>query len=204
MGSQMKKWLQLGVLLLILVVVVRYLPAVTEAFSGNSSKVLVEKPGTPKGTFGQNDDPAEKLKLLEQLALENELFRWSMEFEDRNTSGEIFSSPDAEYFRQWFDANASSQTWENYIYWVEIFYSGNFVSQGWVKTSEEILAKKSGPETLKYVNVLGRVLAAEWSKHNKVRKINNLDMYRWGNELKSGNTTLQEISRKICDKLNGI
>ena len=176
-------------------------PASTSSSGDDSSSV------SPEGLVGADGEEHTQLHLLDQLATENEVFKWAVEQERKSgntqANGVVFSKPETADFRKWFDSNETEQTWEKYVYWVETFYKGNYVSQGWVKTGEEFIAKSDHPASLRYVNVLGRVLVSEWAKHRKVRKIGNMDVYRWGRDLDSGKLSLEQLSRVLCDRLNG-
>jgi hypothetical protein len=81
-------------------------------------------------------------------------------------------------------ANKSKQKWEEYYSWVTTFYRGNILAPGWSKRVNEILeglrSERARDELRASLNELGRMLAAEWSKDNDVRKVSNSDLLSFG------------------------
>lgn len=85
-------------------------------------------------------------------------------------------------------ANQSLQTKSKYMEFVRSFYEGNWLTQGWEDQSASLLEKvyspaKAGVKTK--LAELGKVIAAEWAKDNRVRKINTVHLQEWGNQLKT-------------------
>jgi hypothetical protein len=87
----------------------------------------------------------------------------------------------AEYQRD--RSNQKLQTWKEYWGWVQGFYRGNLLADGWTKYSQSTLAvvkaKDARPEILKKLNRLGKLISREWAKHDSVRKITTTDLRRW-------------------------
>lgn len=83
--------------------------------------------------------------------------------------------------------NGQVQTWDQYWGWVNSYYQGNIVSNGWIKETETSLARVADAATrqelLKEMNEAGRLVSREWAKDSGVRKINTSDLISWGNRL---------------------
>jgi hypothetical protein len=80
-------------------------------------------------------------------------------------------------------ANNKLQTWGEYWRWVQDFYKGNLLADGWTRISERTLAAvKSGEKRRALTdqfNALGKLLSREWAKNGDVRKITTTDLRRW-------------------------
>jgi hypothetical protein len=129
-------------------------------------------------------------------------------------------APTKEDFRPEYDrdrANQKVQTWAQYWGWVESFYKGNLLSEGWTQKGQECVAVvKSEPERRKFIkdlNELGVRIAKEWAKDNALRKISTADLNRWGAALreagrkddgtgKSLRSTLQKVQAEVDRKLS--
>jgi len=89
----------------------------------------------------------------------------------------------AEYQRD--RSNQKLQTWKEYKGWVESFFQGNFLADGWTKYSQSTLdgvkANESRRALVKKINHLGKLIGREWAKHESVRKITSADLRRWHN-----------------------
>jgi len=84
--------------------------------------------------------------------------------------------------------NREIQSAPEYFKWVLSFYQGNGIVGGWT-SQQATLAKLMGDEygTLEpRVTELGRIVAGEWAKDNKVRRIDTDLLVLWGHVLKSG------------------
>lgn len=99
---------------------------------------------------------------------------------------------DEAFFKQAFEADAANQkhqSWKEYHEWVHTFYHGKRFPPvaGWKEREKEILARLHEShhgrvhERLSHV---GKVLAAEWSKDNRVRKVSTSDLQAWGARFK--------------------
>ena len=79
--------------------------------------------------------------------------------------------PLAADFRPAYDrdaANGRVQTWPVYWSWVQTYYQGNVLSNGWIKETETSLAAVTDPaaraELLKVLNEAGRLTSREWGQ----------------------------------------
>ena len=72
----------------------------------------------------------------------------------------------AEYQRD--RSNQKLQTWKEYWGWVQGFYQGNLLADGWTKYSQSTLdvvkAKDARTGILKKLNHLGKLISREWAK----------------------------------------
>ncbi len=116
------------------------------------------------------------------------LTTWSHAISD---SVGVFYSPGIDHFRLRYELdpeNRSSRSWERHWGWVEVFYRGNVLSRGWTANCGRILGYL--PESfhqddlIKRMNVLGRLVASEWSRRNNIRLITTNDLIRWGSLLR--------------------
>jgi hypothetical protein len=109
-------------------------------------------------------------------------------------------------------ANKKVQTWEQYWGWVQTFYRGNILSEGWTKFSQVTLdAVKSEAERLpvkKTLNELGKIISQEWAKDASVRKINTTDLRRWNETISAARRVdggsgqhLMSVMKSIRDEL---
>ncbi len=157
---------------------------------------------------------ARQLDLLQQLAERNELFRWSLDIEQQNKGGRLYERVSADHFQTTFEAEPRLlpvQSQDNYLGWVNTFYDGNFWSNGWRDKAQTVDEAGQRAETVRYLNVLGRVIAAEWSKDNGVRTIDSGQVRQWGNALiatvesdadgAASLAMLQKIAREVADQL---
>jgi hypothetical protein len=80
-------------------------------------------------------------------------------------------------------ANGKIQTWDQYWGWVQAFYAGNLLSDGWTKHGEQSLAAiKSGEnrrDLIEQYNELGKIVSREWAKDYAIRRITTADLRRW-------------------------
>jgi len=99
---------------------------------------------------------------------------------------ESFYSPTEQDFLSEYHrgpAKPKSQTWEQYWGWVQVFYKGNLLSEGWTKHSDATLAVIKSDEqrrkVVKQINELGKIISREWAKDDTVPKIKTTDLIRW-------------------------
>jgi hypothetical protein len=116
------------------------------------------------------------------------LTTWSEAVSD--TAG-IFYSPVSEHFRLRYELdqrNHPRQRWNQYWGWIETFYAGNILARGWTEQCGRILealpADYDREALIGRMNVLGRLIAAEWAKNNGVRVIATSDLQRWGGQMR--------------------
>ena len=105
--------------------------------------------------------------------------------------------------------NGRRQTEDQYLKWARRF------SNYWAQLSMLVtkrLCKELSLATLRLRSEdLGRMIAAEWSKHNGIRRINSGDLRRWRRAIKSSvasanakeeiSTALENIEREVALKL---
>ncbi len=167
----------------------------------------------PNGNTGNDNStqPTDSQKQLETLAGTNEAFRWSLEIENKYGSGRLYVVNGDRDFRTRFandKANQSHQQWSGgqdrqweYKQWVEGFYSGRgIVGNGWTVSARDLVEKNNDPQTVRYVNILGRIIAAEWSKSSEIRRIDNGNLISWQSLTTA--ERLPELAQAIHDQLN--
>lgn len=91
-------------------------------------------------------------------------------------------SSDPFFDRAWNQdaSNRAVQSRAEYLRWVDSFYEGAAFQPGWVQRQAELCGPLAPAEALfaePRLETLGRVLAAEWAKDNRVRRIDS-DMLR--------------------------
>lgn len=102
-------------------------------------------------------------------------------------------------------SNQRFQTWHKYWGWVQDFYNGNLLADGWTKFSETTLnvikADADRRTILTKLNRLGKVISQEWAKDGKVRRITTTDLRCWndaiGEARRSDDGTGQGITKAI-------
>lgn len=136
-------------------------------------------------------------------------------------SAGVLYSPREEDFRPRYEEdelNRAAQSWNEYWRWVRTFYGGNILARGCIRECEAILetVKEQGTfedmaggttaraktlnDLILRMNILCRLIAAEWSKDNGVRKIDTADVRRWRSRLRGA---AGEISGKDISPLTG-
>ncbi|WP_457574732.1 hypothetical protein [Desulfolithobacter sp.] len=95
--------------------------------------------------------------------------------------------------------------------WLETFYKGNMLADGWERITEEILSKtprEMQEEQKKVLEVLGEKIGREWCRDNEVRRIDTRMLRLWGERLKQAAEEdprkLVEVIRKIDQKVDEI
>lgn len=99
--------------------------------------------------------------------------------------------PENSFFRQAWQLdreNASIQSEQEYLGWVVSFYEGSIVySSGWQELVGQVQAldgaqDRAGESAARSASLreLGQIIAAEWAKHNDVRKIDSRMLSLWG------------------------
>jgi hypothetical protein len=101
-------------------------------------------------------------------------------------STENFYSPNAEDFRAEFrraPVSRNGQTWEQYWSWVQTFYNGNRLADGWTtycsKTLAAVKANDQRRAIVGQTNELGKIISREWAKDASLGKIKTADLFRW-------------------------
>ena len=113
---------------------------------------------------------------------------WSHAIDD---STGIIYAPDEKHFRPRYEEDEQDrkrQLWDKYWRWVEAFYSGNLFIQGWTVECRDITDRihnlDQRDQVITRMNVLGRLISAEWAKDNAIRLIDTVDIRQWGLWLK--------------------
>lgn len=128
---------------------------------------------------------------------------WSDTISD---SAGVLYCPVAGDFRPLYEedeANRARQSWEAYWKWVQTFYAGNLLARGWMRECEEIVERLQESDErnrlISHMNILGRLVAAEWSKDNSVRRIGRAEIMQWRSWLReaAGRGGIADISSLI-------
>lgn len=100
------------------------------------------------------------------------------------------SLPDVEIFISSYEADPVNQSYQElgvYLYWVTAFYQGNVAyPTGWSDVENIILAETDDDLDVGFsdkLESLGIQIAAEWSKENPIRKIDNRMLAMWASIL---------------------
>ena len=111
--------------------------------------------------------------------------------------------PPLQYFQRSYQSdphNQVSQSEQEYLDWVISFYQGSLLyPTGWLDVEAAILTIATPQERrLEYLRLrdLGALIAAEWSKHNAVRRIDNRLLSLWGSMLQLA-PAAEQLSRYI-------
>jgi hypothetical protein len=127
----------------------------------------------------------------------------------RNTS--VFDLPnDAELFAAYQSdhSNQKVQSWGQYRGWVQTFYKGNLMSDGWTKFSEVTVSKVKSAEARQavttHVNELGRIISLEWAKDSSVRKITTADLRRWNEVMATARQSDDGSGQQIIGALRAV
>lgn len=85
--------------------------------------------------------------------------------------------------------------------WFKTFQEGNILSMGWQAITNEILAKMS-PEQRQAQKIaldnLGKKIGMEWSRQNRVRKVDTSMLQEWGGLLrKTAKKDPQQLAQAI-------
>lgn len=95
---------------------------------------------------------------------------------------------DPHFIEAWNDdsRNREIQTRDEYLMWVNSFYDGTPLVPGWARRQEELCGsldpEQAALAALK-LEALGRLLAAEWAKDNRVRRVDSNFLVRLAKEL---------------------
>ncbi len=112
-------------------------------------------------------------------------------------SGTTVSHLYANYFSKVFRAapQGSRGSESTYRKYVRAFYSGNWMADGWIEQTEDIVGA-AGPEVRQAMNKLGQRICGEWAKPNTMRKVSTDDLKRWGKAAKD-NPSAEAIQARI-------
>jgi hypothetical protein len=127
----------------------------------------------------------------------------------RNT--DVLDVPDdAELFAayQGDRSNQKLQSWGQYRGWVQTFYKGNLMSEGWSKFGEVTVGTVRSAAARKAVsaqiNDLGRMIGLEWAKDSSVRKITTADLRRWNEVTATARQNDDGSGQEIIDALRAV
>ena len=105
------------------------------------------------------------------------------------------SIPPMQTFVQVYEEDSQNQRLQSrqeYLEWVLVFYRGNLVyPTGWLELHSYIHAAATPAQTSlldKQFAVLGAAIAAEWSRDNSLRRIDNRMLSLWGSVVQSAPT----------------
>ena len=131
------------------------------------------------------------------------------------------SIPPMQTFVQVYEEDSQNQRLQSrqeYLEWVLVFYRGNLVyPTGWLDLHSYIHAAATPAQTSlldKQFAVLGAAIAAEWSRDNLLRRIDNRMLSLWGSVVQSAPTperqqlsvtVIQEdVNNLLSCNLNGV
>jgi hypothetical protein len=127
----------------------------------------------------------------------------------RNTA--VFAAPDdAELLAayQGDRSNQKVQSWGQYRGWVQTFYKGNLMSEGWTKFGEVTVSKvrsaTARQAVITQIAELGRIISLEWSKDSSVRKITTTDLRRWNDVMSAARQRDAGSGQQIIDALRAV
>ena len=85
--------------------------------------------------------------------------------------------------------------------WFKTFQEGNILAMGWQEITTEILARTSPDKRQEQriaLESLGRKIGMEWSRQNRVRKVNTSMLQEWGGMLrKTAKKNPQQLAQAI-------
>lgn len=117
----------------------------------------------------------------------------------RDVSDMKFKDLYAGYFQLVFRAApASTRGGESqYKDFVEKFYKGSWLADGWLEQTEDALKGGGGAAVRTQMNTLGQRICGEWAKPNNIRKVTTDHLKQWGNQAKAGNG-LGSVEKRIA------
>jgi hypothetical protein len=89
--------------------------------------------------------------------------------------------------------------------WFTRFQEGTMLVQGWQQITEDILAKtprEYQEDQRKSLELLGYRIGYEWSRNNKVRKIDNKMLRQWGRLLKKTARKDPRLIKEVIDDID--
>ena len=127
----------------------------------------------------------------------------------RNTT--VLDVPDdAELFAayQTDRSNQKVQSWGQYRGWVQTFYRGNLMSEGWSKFGEVTLSTvrpaAARQAVIAHINEVGRIISLEWAKDSSVRKITTADLRSWNEAMATARQSDDGSGRQIIAALRTV
>ncbi len=127
----------------------------------------------------------------------------------RNTT--VLDVPDdAELFAayQADRSNQKVQSWRQYRGWVQTFYKGNLMSEGWSKfgdlTLRTVRPAAARQAVIAQLNEVGRIISLEWAKDSSVRKITTTDLRCWNDVMATARQSDDGSGQQIIDALRAV
>lgn len=111
------------------------------------------------------------------------------------------------FVRAWHDdaENRALQPLDDYLGWVVRFHAGSVLAPGWTGATRDLLRGLASEERTALevrLDALGRLLAAEWAKDNRRRRIDSVRISQWASDLRSARReglTLETLDRIARD-----
>jgi hypothetical protein len=105
-------------------------------------------------------------------------------------------------------SNQKVQSWGQYRDWVQTFYKGNLVSEGWIKFGEVTVGKVKSAAArqtvIAQINELGRIIGLEWAKDSNVRRITTTDLRRWNDVMVTARRRDDGSGQRTIDALKAV
>jgi hypothetical protein len=105
-------------------------------------------------------------------------------------------------------SNQKVQTWGQYRGWVQTFYKGNLMSEGWTKFGQVTVSAVKSAEARRAViariNELGRVISRDWAKDSSVQKITTADLRRWNDLMTTARQSDDGSGQRIIEALSAV
>ena len=105
-------------------------------------------------------------------------------------------------------SNQKVQTWGQYRGWVQTFYKGNLMSEGWTKfgqvTVSAVKSASARRAVIARINELGRVISRDWAKDSSVRKITTADLRRWNDLMATARQRDDGSGQRIIEALSAV
>ena len=117
---------------------------------------------------------------------------------------------DAELFAAYHSdrSNQRVQSWQQYRSWVQTFYRGNLMSEGWSKFGEvtvnKVKSAAARQAVIAQITELGRIISLEWAKDSSVRKISTADLRRWNEVMATARQRDDGNGQQIIDALRTV
>jgi len=105
-------------------------------------------------------------------------------------------------------SNQKVQSWGQYRGWVQTFYKGNLMSEGWSKfgavTVNTVKSAAARQAVIAQISELGRIISLEWAKDSSVRKITTADLRRWNEVMATARQSDDGSGQQIIDALRAV
>jgi hypothetical protein len=104
--------------------------------------------------------------------------------------------------------NQKVQSWGQYRGWVQTFYRGNLMSEGWTKfgqvTANAVRSPAAQQAVIIQINELGRIISREWAKDSNVRTITTADLRRWNDVIATARQSDNGSGQRIMEALKAV